>query len=1011
MFIVHKALNNKDLVNNLITLIRSQPLKNMFAKEHFLIQNSGMERWLSQQLAQQFKVWAHYQFFLPSQFFKSFSQNKTVIDKDCLLWQLEQQLYHLDNKHFEPLRHYLQGNNKNLKRYQLAKQIAQLFINYQDFRPELLSAWRQGYSQTENNAESWQRELWLKINQTTFNSLDNDAITKFKPERLIIFGLSHLTPLQLDDLQMLAQHSEIHLFLQNPLSSIIRLQQGELHPLITSLGQQGLEFQQLLLDKVSFKCENNSIKKQSINNNLQQLQSDLSTLPLKNSPLKIDNSLLVHACHSRVREVEVLKNLLLSSLETQPNLAWRDIIIVAPNIQHYTPFIAGVFDDIPHRINGQDLIAAPPLLAVFIQFLKLISSRFEWQEVLDLLNHPHVFPHFSLSEADLTYIKHWLTKTHVRWGKSVNHKQQLGLPPLNENTWQASMDRLLMGYAFASDETFVDGILPYHQLEGTSAQALGGLNDFMQLLFKASEALVTGKSFKEWGELFYHYAQCLFIDNPASQTLYTFLVDFDKKFNSTAEQVIELTVITRWLEDSINIQKTGNGLLRGQLTFSSINAVRGIPFKVIAILGMNEGDFPSLEPTLSFNLLTTEPKLGDPSKRNEDRQQFLELLLAAEQQLIITYIGQSQHQHQLIPPSVVISELLDVMAQNYQCNKLLIKHPLQAFSHRYFDQKHPSLLSYSTTNAEIAQALSQKKNSGENWWQGSRVVDKSRVIELDEVRKFYRHPQRYFIRHQLGVNFKNETVETMIEAREPFSVEGLAAYSINHDWINSLLQQKNFSLAKLQAQGRWLSGVLGEIEFNKQQPEIVNFIIKIQALKLGKPLDNLAIDINLGERRLIGKLYNRYQQGSLFYRYAPLKGKDLMLALLHHCLINQIEPQLTYIVTQDETLTLTSEHQTIEILQTLLQFYFKGLERPNALFVNIALDYVKQSDKQEKSNRNLQPALKLAQDKLKLSIEASYEMEIQRLYGNSENLTDVLSGDFIIFCEKFLKPIWKSLVR
>ena len=487
-----------------------------------------------------------------------------------------------------------------------------------------------------------------------------------------------------------------------------------------------------------------------------------------------------------------------------------------------------------------------------------------------------------------------------------------------------------------------------------------------------------------------------------------FLADFDEKFKPATEQMIELTVITRWLEDSLSTQKTVNGLLQGQLTFSSINAVRGIPYKVVAILGMNEGDFPSLEPTLSLNLLTAEPRLGDPSKRKDDRQQFLGLLLAAEQQLIITYIGQSQHQNQIIPPSVVISELLEVMAQDYQLNDLLVKHPLQAFSQHYFNKSNTPLLSYSTTNAEIAQALSQKKNSVPNWWQGSMKADNSSILEWEEVRKFYRHPQRYFMRRQLGVNFKS--LETMIEAREPFSVEGLDAYTINHDWINTLLQQNEFSLAKLQAEGRWLSGVLGEVEFNKQQSALVDFVTKIQALNLGEPLENLAIDINVGETRLIGKLYNRYQKGSLFYRYAKLKGKDLLLALLHHSLINQLEPQTTYLVTQDETLVLGAEHQGLEILQTLLQFYFKGLEKPNVLFVDIALDYVKQMNKLENSARRLRPPIKVALDKLELTLEARYEMEIQRLYGQSENLTEVLSDDFILFCEQFLKPIWTSLV-
>ena len=46
-----------------------------------------------------------------------------------------------------------------------------------------------------------------------------------------------------------------------------------------------------------------------------------------------------------------------------------------------------------------------------------------------------------------------------------------------------------MGYVVGSEEQFIDNILPYREIEGSSALVLGGLNDFIQLLFKASDEL------------------------------------------------------------------------------------------------------------------------------------------------------------------------------------------------------------------------------------------------------------------------------------------------------------------------------------------------------------------------------------------------------------------------------------------------------------------------------------------------------------------------------------------
>ena len=93
-----------------------------------------------------------------------------------------------------------------------------------------------------------------------------------------------------------------------------------------------------------------------------------------------------------------------------------------------------------------------------------------------------------------------------------NIRQELGLPELNENTWQASLDRLLMGYAVGSDEDFIDDVLPYIDIEGSSALALGGLCEFMQLLFKASTELKQSKTLKAWSTQLYYYADQLLAD-------------------------------------------------------------------------------------------------------------------------------------------------------------------------------------------------------------------------------------------------------------------------------------------------------------------------------------------------------------------------------------------------------------------------------------------------------------------------------------------------------------------
>ncbi|MGZ4970106.1 MAG: exodeoxyribonuclease V subunit gamma, partial [Methylobacter sp.] len=516
MFILHSSNKTENLVFHLTAVIENSPLASPFAKEVFLIQSQGMERWLSQQLASQFKVWGNYEFLFPGKFFSSLAQNidsrlsDAAFERNLMLWRIEALLRRLDGEVFLPLTQYLTGENVALKRYQLAQQLAQIFDQYQMMRPDMLAAWQKGQLLYQTTTERWQQALWLQIIEQTGNkhrgSLWLDVIAKLNaaeegafsaqlPERISVFGLNTMPPLFLSYLEGLSKHCQLHLYLLNPaqdfwadLASKRQRANDESftgHPLLSTLGQQGREFQEMLLEQAQFDLEPESFELSEAQNNLQRLQNGILNNSLDEQPLQKDDSISIHACHSRMREVEVLKNQLLQALEKDPTLELRDIVVMAPDIQVYEPFISAVFDDIQHAIADRSLRLSNNALDAFIRFLDLSQSRFGWQTVLDLLEQPVVYPGFGLSEVDLELINHWVQDTHVRWGKSVQHKQELGLPELSENTWQATLDRLLMGYAVGSDQDFVADVLPYRDIEGSSALALGGLCDFMQLLFKA----------------------------------------------------------------------------------------------------------------------------------------------------------------------------------------------------------------------------------------------------------------------------------------------------------------------------------------------------------------------------------------------------------------------------------------------------------------------------------------------------------------------------------------------
>jgi exodeoxyribonuclease V gamma subunit len=281
------------------------------------------------------------------------------------------------------------------------------------------------------------------------------------------------------------------------------------------------------------------------------------------------------------------------------------------------------------------------------------------------------------------------------------------------------------------------------------------------------------------------------------------------------------------------------------------------------------------------------------------------------------------------------------------------------------------------------------------------------VIELSELFSFFRHPQRYFMQRQMDVRFSGMAADA--EEREPFSVAKLDGYAIYHEWIREALNGKPVAVKKLQAQGRWLAGVPGELEFDWQQQVINGFVERIKAKNLGAPLDDLPVDISVNGYRLVGKLGNLYERGSLFYRYADLKGKDFVCALLHHLIINQIEPQSSFLLSADEDLCLLPEHYQPGQLTAWLDIYRLGQKQPDAFFVEPALAYIKQAHKLKTSNRASKSALDAAIEQLSRAVEQPYEPELRRLYGNVADLGPVLGEPFARQCQSLLQPVWDAM--
>ncbi|NRA32085.1 MAG: exodeoxyribonuclease V subunit gamma [Polyangiaceae bacterium] len=881
------------------------------------------------------------------------------VSESTLFWALYAQLGQLpEDAHFEPLRNYLRGDSGGVRCLQLAKRIAQVFDEYLSFRPELILAWEAGHSSTPPE-HAWQPALWRAVikkiggdhiaarTPALLRQLRDEATETLLPERVALFGFSSLPPLFFRIVAGLSERVEVHLFLVSPsahywsrphsgrdeLRAWDADAPGDLHfekgnPLLASCGRLGAEFHESQLTQMESlgtrHQEHDSYKAPAGKSLLERVQRDIFELstPPDQSPAPWDandNSLRIHSCHSAMREVEVIHNELLELLcghdaRYQP----QDVVVMTPNIEEYAPFIQAVFartagDEqfIPYRISDRSLHRECELIDALFRVLNLPGGRQSASEILDILTIPSVADHFGIEPDEATRATEWILQLGIRWGHTGADRARHGQPASDENTWQFGLDRLLLGAAMKQSST-IDagprlffGSLPFDELEGSSAELAGKLAHFCDRLFGIERKLRQPKSLARWQETLHQILAGLFAQTAETAWQHQHVREALTRMTTEAatagfEQDIDVSTLHALLEAELGQLSPERGFLAGGVTFCAMVPMRSIPFPVVCMLGMNDGAFPRPTQELDFDLIRHGPegrRPGDRSRREDDRYLFLEALLAARSQLIISYTGQSIRDNSPRSPSVCISELVDYVCGHYQVapsspnsafrplsNQLVVTHPLQSFDKTYFDGEDPRLFSYQRSAVLGAAALEQSVSEESPWFKAPLPsAPSSPVLLLDDLVQFLVGPVRYLLNRRLGVYLRDADIK--IEDREPIELSALERYSLGEQMLSNFMSgiPTGDMLALARASGALPPGQLGAYEFNEHL-ETVRAISEVaDEWRQGGTLDALSLDLSLNTgQRLSGTLSPLYPRGLLDFRFADLAAKHQLRSWVRH---------------------------------------------------------------------------------------------------------------------------------
>ncbi len=1051
MFFLHTSNKTENLTRQLAEVIKADPLDSLFDKEQLLVQSQGMEVMICQDMARYFTVWGNYRFLFPRTFFMEVAASLGIetaadgFERDVLTWRIESLLTETASESSVSLAAYLQDSNQ-LKRYQLARQIAHIFDQYQLMRTDMLAGWEKGemisasLSVPTGQTEHWQMALWQKLVTEAAGNHRGDIFTRVReallqedtmaglPRRISVFGLHTLPPLFLDILVLLARHCDVHLFLLNPCSNYWGESRrrplsdaDEDHPLLGACGQQGREFQKMLLERVVFANEFESFQsplhrrdQTGQSSLLHCLQDDLLEGKCRKWPSQKrndscrDTSIRSVSCYSAVRELETLRDHVLMLLNENSTMDVSDIVVMAPDIQEYGPFIPAVFTDIPYGIGDRSVRQRNEYIALFQEFLTLCNGRFCWDEVLEMLAKEQIAGQFGLQGEDMVLLKSWVISAGIRWGLSKRTRMRFG-SDFHENSWRAGIDRLLMGYAIDCDVE-VAGILPYGDIEGGNGTLLAGLCDFTDFLEEVERSLALRFDLAGWYDLLLSWVRRLFgsPDTPDFLGLELLLHKLTT-YTPYYRGEVDLATIMSWFTDAVSEISSSSGLLRGQLTFCSMLPMRSIPFKAVCLLGMNYGEFPGNDANCPFDLMRRDHMPGDRSVRSDDRYQFLEAIVAARESLYISYLGRCLKTNETLPPSVVVSELLEVLEtmltaedeQKQQPAFFVEQQMLYTFSSEYF-RENSNLFSYDERACQVARMLQNREKDKRAWWSGT--LDKTdTTVELHDLLAFFKDPQTYFVEKCLGIDFSKNR-------GEPANAESFAVTGLMNDEVERILLKTCMAAGdvaglptKLGQQGRWPLHAAGQFQFSKKRDEMESFLRKINVAELGEKQEDLSFELKVGCHTLTGKLSHLYEHGLLVYTHRDFRGGDLCRVWLYHLITRELGiPCDTRMCCKNKTISFSADAPGPE-LADMVTLFFMGNRHPSHLFVEPCSAYCANL----LSNRaQIHPLIK-AQKTFQKGLDSGYYPAWQRLFAHLP-VEEVIGSVFEEVCRRYYLPMWEA---
>lgn len=439
-----------------------------------------------------------------------------------------------------------------------------------------------------------------------------------------------------------------------------------------------------------------------------------------------------------------------------------------------------------YRVTDRSLRETSPVLGAFDALLDLLAGRCTASDVLAFAALAPVRRRFAFDDETLATLEHWVHATNVRWGLDGGHRARWGLPvTLAASTWRSGIDQLLLGVAVSDGELqlAVGDVAPFG-VEGDDIAVVGRFAELVGTIGRLVDQTASARPVAEWCTVLADAVDQLFAVDIGDRWQ---MEQLEEILRTIAEQAVVpegalrallgLADVRRMLGNWLRGAPARSDFFRGGVTICSLLPLRGLSYRVVCVLGLDEGALAATSsPPDGDDLVDADPHLGDPDPRGEVRLALLHGVLAARDRLVVTRTGRDPRTNAPVPPSTAYAELhgavLATVDPRWRATygaRLETVHPCQPFDPRCFTPGalgRPGSWSFDPHELAGAEALLGRRRGlahESSAPRGGRAIGPeappSTTVTLAELVAFLVHPVAFYLREQLGLFIARDDAE------------------------------------------------------------------------------------------------------------------------------------------------------------------------------------------------------------------------------------------------------------